>query len=224
MANSSIHERLLQCRYNGVAQTTRRTYQSGLARYYTFCSQYNLTAIPASSLTLQYFCAQQSQHVSCKTIKVYLVAIRLAHIESGMSDPTVESLLKLVCRGIRRLQGDNQCTCLPITVNLLLTLKNQLAHLNCSYGEQRMLWAAFSIAFYGFLRVSEYTDLRCGDVPHCGDPISIPLHQSKTAPFRRGYNIRLFWTTSSTCPYHAFECYSSLSSSASSCIPFLQAG
>ena len=153
-----------------------------------------------------------------------MAGIRLAHIESGMSDPTVDSLLQLVCRGIRRLQGDNQRTRLPITVNLLRTLKNQLAHSNYSYEEQRMLWAAFSIAFYGFLRVSEYTNLRWGDVSHCGDHISITLHQSKTDPFRRGCNIRLFRTNSSTCPCHAFERYSSLHSSASSCTPFLQAG
>jgi len=93
IAYSNIYERLLQCR---VAQTTRRTYQSGLARYYSFCSQYHLTTILVSFLTLQYFCAQQSQHTSYRTIKVYLACIQLAHIEAGMPDP---SLLQLVCRG-----------------------------------------------------------------------------------------------------------------------------
>jgi len=43
-----------------------------------------------------------------------------------------------------------------------------------------MLWAAFSVAFYGFLRVSELTSLRWCDVSHFGDQISITLHQSKT--------------------------------------------
>ena len=48
-----------------------------------------------------------------------------------------------------------------------------------------MLWAAFTMAFYGFLRVSEYVNLQWRDVTVSNDHISIRLHQSKTAPFRQ---------------------------------------
>ena len=126
MANSNLHNRLLQCWYHGVAESMRRTYQSGLAKFWSFCNQYSLTPVPASSPTLQYFCAHESQLVSYITIKVYLTAICLNHIECGMPDPTVDDLLQLVCRGIGRLQGDNQHTCLPITVNVMCTLKEEL--------------------------------------------------------------------------------------------------
>jgi len=112
-----------------------------------------------------------------------MAGIRLAHIEAGIPDPTTDSLLQLVCRGIRRLQGDSHCTCLPITVNLLCTLKNQLSQSVYSYEEQRMLWAGFSMAFYGFLRASELTSLCWCDVSHFGDHISITLHQLKTDTF-----------------------------------------
>jgi len=49
-------------------------------------SQYHLIPAPVSSLTLQYFCACESTTVSYKTIKVYLAAILLNHIECGMTD------------------------------------------------------------------------------------------------------------------------------------------
>ena len=111
------------------------------------------------SLTLQYFCEQQSQQVSYGTIKVYLAGIWLANIKSGIPDPTGDSLLQLVCRDIRQLQGDNQHTHFHTTVNLLRTLKNQLGQSVHSYVEQRMLWAAFSMAFYGFQSVSEFNNL-----------------------------------------------------------------
>ena len=52
-----------------------------------------------------------------------------------MSDP----LLQLVCRGIRRMQGDRCPTRLPITVNLLQTLKCELQQSHYSLAEQRML-------------------------------------------------------------------------------------
>ena len=98
-----------------------------------------------------------SQHISYKTLKVYLAGIRLLNIEHGLPDPTDDSLLELVCRRIRRQQGDHQRTRLPITINQLRTLKNQLRVSQYSLLEQRMLWASFTLAFYGFLRISEYT-------------------------------------------------------------------
>jgi len=41
-------------------------------------------------------CAEQSELVSYKTIKVYLAAIHLHHIEHGAPDPTADDLLQLV--------------------------------------------------------------------------------------------------------------------------------
>ena len=162
--------------------------------------------------------------MSYKTIKVYLAAIRLFHIEQGMSDPTVDDLLQLVCRGIRRLQGDNQRTRLPITVNIMHTLKEQLCQSRYTIHEQRMLWAAFTMAFYGFLRVSEYTNLRWCDVTLSVDHITITLHQSKTDPFRRGCTVKIFNTNSSTCPWHAFDRYRKLSGDVAPTAPVYQAG
>ena len=153
MAIPDLHDRLLQCRYHGIAESTRRTYQSGLKKFESFCSQYALTPAPASSLTLQYFCAYESQSISYKTIKVYLSAIRLHHIEKNMPDPTDDNLLHLVCRGIRRLQGDSQRSRLPITINLMRMIKEQLHQSTYTLQEQRMLWSAFTMAFYGFFRV-----------------------------------------------------------------------
>jgi len=119
-------------------------------------------------------------------------AIRLHHIEHGAPDPTADDLLQLVCRGIRCIQGDNKCTSLPVTVNVMHILKEQLRQSTFSIHEQRMLWSAFTIAFYGFLRVSEYANLCCSDVTCSVDHLSIKLQQSKTDPFRRGCTINIF--------------------------------
>ena len=53
---------------------------------------------------------------------MYLSGIHLGHIERGLPDPT----LHLVCRGICRQQGDSRRVRLPITINLLCLLKEQL--------------------------------------------------------------------------------------------------
>ena len=178
LASAELHAHLVQCRYHGVAASSRRTYQSGLNAFVTFCARFNISHLPTSSLTLQYFCADVSQHISYKTLKVYLAGIRLLHIEHGFPDPTDDSLLELVCRGIRRQQGDHQRTRLPITINHLRTLKNQLRVSQYSLLEQRMLWALFTLAFYGFLRISEYTTLHWSDITVSENELSIKLRTS----------------------------------------------
>ena len=77
-------------------------------------------------MTLQYFCTDRSQYISYKTLKVYLVAMRMMHIEQGLLDPTTDESLHLVCRGIRRQQDNPERKRLPITIDLLRTLKSQL--------------------------------------------------------------------------------------------------
>ena len=168
-----------------------------------FCTHYVCSPLPASSLTLQYFCASKSQYVSHKTLKIYLSGIRLWHIEEGFSDPTNDPLLQLVCRGIRRMQGDRCRTCLPITINILHTLKRELGQSHFSLAEKRMLWSTFTLAFYVFLRASEYLNLRWSDITHT-DKIATKLHQSKTDPFRKGHQVLIFPTSTSTFPLRAF--------------------
>ena len=169
-------------------------------------------------------CPRIPLSVSHKTIRVYLAAIRLYHIEHNYSDPTVDDLLHLVCRGIRRMQGDTQHTRLPITINLMHTLKEQLRRSTYTVCEQRMLWAAFTMAFYGFLRVSELTSLKWSNISISADHISITIPQSKTDPFRRGCTIRIYHTKSSTCPYHALEHYQKLIGEVTPSNPLYEAG
>lgn len=116
----------------------------------------------------------------------------------------------------------NSHSCFPITINLLHTLKTQLSR-STSYTplEQRLLWVAFSLAFYGFMRVSEFTSpsssnsfsspgLHCSDVELQSSPISLTLCQSKTDPFHRSHCITITATKTSTCPVHTLQCYVNL--------------
>ena len=127
MASSCLHCRLLQFCYHGIAKSTCRTCQSGLAAYLSFCSRFSTNPIPASSMTLQYFCTDRSQYVSYKTLKVYLAAIRMMHIdivEQGLLDPTTDESLHLVCKGICHQQDNPERKRLPITIDLLRALKS----------------------------------------------------------------------------------------------------
>ena len=87
-----------------VAPSTRRTYQAGIARLSEFCTRFNLCSLPASPLTLRYFCAHLSTSVRHSTINIYLSAIRFDHIQHEFPDPTQDVLLRYIVKGIKRTQ------------------------------------------------------------------------------------------------------------------------
>ena len=122
MANPLLHSTLQLLIYLSVALSTRFTYNSGVTSYNNFCLAYHINPYPASTLTLQFFVLR----VSYKTIKVYLAAIPLTHLDRGHSDPTNNEPLCLLIRSIRCLQGDTPHHCLPVTIKVLHTLKHQL--------------------------------------------------------------------------------------------------
>ena len=96
---------------------------AGIKALHQICAQHT---IPASPLTLRYFCCYMAHQVSYKTIKVYLAGIRLEHLERGFEDPTKDELLQLLCTGIKRSQGAQTRILLPVTITVLQTLKSQL--------------------------------------------------------------------------------------------------
>ena len=132
------------------------------------------------------------------------------HIENGLTDPTTDESLHLVCRGIRRQQNTSERTRLPITINLLRTLKSQLRSSHMPLLEQHLLWTAFTLSFYGFLRSSECLSLVWSDINLYNDHISITLCQSKTDPFRRGQSIHIYATSTTTCPVRAMHNYNNM--------------
>ena len=162
MANPVLDGLLHEYQSLGVASSTRRTYRAGVRSYQQFCNQFNIQQFPATSLTLRYFCTSIAQRVSYKTIRVYLARIRLEHLERGLHEPTDDKLLQFLSTAIKRSQETTSCTRLPITIDLLRSLKTQLQN-DSSYSllEKRLLWSAFTLAFYGFLRVSELCHQAC---------------------------------------------------------------
>ena len=210
MASPVLEGLLSRYQSLGVASSTRRTYQTGLRAFQQFCYQYSIPVIPASPLTLRYFCCSIAHKVSHKTIKVYLAGIRLEHIERGFQDPTNDELLRLLCKGIKRSHGTNRRTRLPITINILRTLKCKLRD-ETSYSllEKRLLWSAFTLAFYGFLRASEFTtpELTWSHIQRHTDKVTVFIQQSKTDPFRQGHTMAIYATETSTCPVRAINQY-----------------
>ena len=95
--------------------------------------------------------------VKHSTTKLYLSAVRNLHISCGHGNPLYgKALLHKVLRGILHYQGRSRILRQPVIPGVLAAIQPIL---RTWLGERdfTMIWAAFTLAFFGFLRCSEFT-------------------------------------------------------------------
>ena len=159
------------------------------------------------------------------SIKCYLSAIRHLQISAGLPDPFAGngwSRLQYVLRGVKRSQaGSSRSQRVPITPKLLSRIQATWATKPPSH-DTKMLWAAFTLGFFGFLRSGEFTiptdssfdpqvhltpaDIAVDSHSH-PSRIRIHIKQSKTDPFRQGIYIFCGKTDNLLCPVAAMLSY-----------------
>ncbi|XP_070547393.1 integrase/recombinase xerD homolog [Ptychodera flava] len=169
-----------------------------------FCLSHGLVALPVTTRTAILFVTSLANRgLAYRTIKVYLAGVMHHHVERGYADDvTMHALLQWALQGIRRGNGEVHRPRLPITIDLLRRLKeclHQRADM-CS-NDKLMVLASFTLAFYGFLRVSEFTaqssmefdvnaTLLARDIV-LTNAIIIKIKSTKTDPYARGHTIRI---------------------------------
>ena len=179
--------------------------------------------LPASEGTLVYFASYLARTVRHSTIKLYLAAVRNLHITEGFNDPLKgKLLLRKVLRGILRYQGQQRIRRQPVTPQVLLAIRPVLqSWLNPR--DFSMVWAVFNLAFFAFLRCSEFTypgvrkyrplfDLTTDCIafhPSLARPqvMSVQLKSSKTDVFRQGQSLTIASTSSPLCAVTAMKEY-----------------
>ena len=204
-----------------LAPNTRASYRSGLNRYIKFCRQTSALPFPLIQIVLQLFVTSLARQLKYVTIKVYLCGIQYESIILGHPEQ-ISSMPKLhyVMRGIRRSHPSNSVQRLPITPSHLRDMVN-FVH-NCLFSDHdKAMWVSLIlIAFFGLLRVSEYTcpsknkfdhaiHLTPSDIEFskCGNIVHIAIKASKTDPFRIGFKIRVCRIGGILCPVTAMQKY-----------------
>lgn len=201
-----------------IAPSSQRTYHNGQSSYEKFCQAFHLTRYPLSESTLRLFVTFLARSLSFSSIKTYLAAVRYKNIELGFSlDFEKLNLLHLLLRGVKRSKGELvRPQRLPITLPLMKSLKGSLRTAFYNYQDRIMLWAAFTTAFFGFLRSSEFcsqsktsfdpcSTLLVSDVSYSDGIFLLVIKVSKADPFRRGQSIRLAPSGTSVCPVRALS-------------------
>ena len=161
------------------------------------------------------FAAYLSLSVNWKTIRSYLSAIRFFQIRAGLPDPNQAPSAKLpyLLKRIHKLTPDHtQPKRHPITPAILHSIHALWSQETLTF-DRVMLWAAFCLGFFGFMRAGEFTSedgrdsqtsLLASDVTidsHL-DPqiLTIHLRHSKTDQFGAGHYIHLSRTQDTLCP------------------------
>ena len=148
--------------------------------------------------------------------------MRSLQIDLGLGDPlTAMPRLEHVLQGIEHFQASTvqaRPPRVPVTRDLMLLIHS---HLNLADPDSAMLWAAFSTAWFGFLRVSEFTTPPSGFDPSIYLPISdlmvdchlhtlgvlLLIKASKTDPFHQGVKLFLPCTCGMLCPVASLSAY-----------------
>ena len=184
-----------------------------------FCLKHGLVTpatplLPTKEVTLIYFVSHLAEYVRFHTIKVYLAAIQNLHVEFNCNlNFAVMPRLQNTLRGIKRTLGLSRRNRLPITLFILKSIFKLLTPSHSLDIDTVMLWAAFSLAFFGFLRCSELTcngqfdrnvHLTREDFaffPNIVSPqhMKVRIKKSKTDPFRQTSTITIAGSQSNVC-------------------------
>ena len=150
-----------------------------------------------------YFASHLANTVSYKPVKLYLVAVQDLHRELKFPLKLTDMhRLQKVLTSIKRLTPPKQLDRFPITLSVLHSIHSYLKPEFFYNLDYVMLWAAFSLAFFGFLRSSEFTcngpfdpsvhltstDITVVPNSHSPSHLLVRIKQSKTDPFRQGLN------------------------------------
>ncbi|XP_055353612.1 uncharacterized protein LOC129599413 [Paramacrobiotus metropolitanus] len=123
--------------------------------------------------------------------------------------------------GYQRLSGQQRDQRLPITLQIMRHLKDEISKSSLPSLDKKMYWAAFTAAFTGLLRVSEYTaaapnqfaakqTLLLEDVTLHTDSVVLNLKSTKTDQFGYGYRLSLRKTGRSVYPVESLRAYTAV--------------
>ena len=211
--------------HTALANSTLRNYRSAYRQYKLFCKEHIFNYFPVTEHIMVLFCTylatRKRSPISCKSIKGYLSAIRYKAIMKGfpVSFHGMDRLY-YVLRGIKRHQSNKlqRPPRSPITNIHLIELYNFILTLPISRHDKKLYWSACTLAFFGLLRVSEYTcpkvksfdpnyNLLLEDVNFINAAMSIFIKASKTDHFRQGCTIFIGSTNNLLCPVSALKSF-----------------
>ena len=194
---SLLDEDLSRLRSHAFPTATKATYKSQLRASLRFCLYFGYTAVPCTPSTVLGYTAFLARTLSPSSIPNYLIVIRIIDLQNGFPNPLQDPLLNwryhLLLRGIQRQHGRPTKQKLPITPQVLRSIRSRL---NMNLLADAPFWAAFLVAFFSFFRKSNLLPpsivgfnqdchLRRKDIFLCSWGVILVVRWSKPIQFRQ---------------------------------------
>ena len=205
-----------------LAVNTLSAYGTGIKQYLQFCEAHNIFPLPLMEHVLENFVVSCCSRLKHNTIVVYLYGVQFwSKLQGCRVLIKYMHRLKYVLSAVRRAQGNsfNRPTRPPVTWHMLERICAFIATSEVPV-DADMLTSAVLLAYFGMLRVSEYTTpttssfddaihLTVSDVAIYWDRrvAIINIKMSKTDPFMDGVRIRVGMLEHYLCPVRALVRY-----------------
>ena len=190
---------------SSITNNTKHQYSLALNRYIRFCQSLNLVTFPLHQQNLILYATELSNTISYTGVNMHLSALKFfSHKYGYLGDFGQFRRLYMLLRGIKRCTDKlhRKKKRDPITPDLLRKLHFELFNSHRHYSDKCMIWAAMLCAFFGYLRISEFTSERAKsfigestlcveDATRTNNTYTLHIKSSKTDPFRFGVNVRL---------------------------------
>lgn len=198
-------------------------YTAGWKSYSYLCSLLKIPLLPITEQKQAFFIAHLSHSVQWDTIRSYLCAIRYFQIRAGLPDPHTSPMPRIpyILKGVQKhFPTHKRPKRQPITPEILSQIHKAWSQQPPSY-DRAMVWAAFCLAFFGFMRSGELTspsntrysttDLSVNDISidsHTNPQIlTVHLRYSKTDQLGAGTFLHLRRTHQVLCPVASMLAY-----------------
>jgi hypothetical protein len=224
--DDELNNAVYMLRQSSIASSTRATYNSGVKLFLVFCTMYGIIGVPVACEDLFIYFVT---HCYCRlklrysTIRTALAGIRFWYIDKGGLNPFIsrygQPMLRLhyILRSVKKQQGVVSTQRLPITYPVLTDIILLLRTGMFGPYYDLLMQAACLLAFFGFLRCSEFTQkiansnpqsyIQMKDICIQSETVSVRIKSSKTDPFRQGTWVHLYATGSTLCPVRTLKAF-----------------
>lgn len=204
MAEETLNKLLMLTKQyvdNSKSDNTLRSYRSDWRHFKDWCDKYQLPAKPTNDETYAlYLSSLAYEGKKASTIQRRMTAISQAHTLDGYDSPTT-ARIKTVWAGIRKMHGASETGKLPILVDTLKLMLNELPDKLIGVRDRSLLLLGFSGAF----RRSELVNLDVEDIDLSREGLTIRINQSKTDQDGKGQLIGIpYGTNIETCPVRSY--------------------
>jgi len=155
VALSQEAQRLLA---TSVSDSTWKAYRTGLRAFDNFRMSYSLPhlwPVPVSHL-ISFVSFLSIKGLALNSVRLYTTSISVLHKLSDMDDNSSHFIVTKLLDGFRRSRPGQGRTREPITFPLLEKIISKLPLICNSIYETCLFKAAFTLAFFGFLRIGEF--------------------------------------------------------------------